>query len=131
MNLTIAGNLLPNVIISELEINYAENKLYAATYGRGLWRTNLYDPSLSIDEFEVADVKLFPNPASNEVTLSWNKGENVSVKIFDNLGKLVHYTSDVSLQNNFKINTSSFTSGMYFVRINSNVGVVTKKLIIE
>ena len=125
------SNNLPNVIISELEINYAENKLYAATYGRGLWRTNLYDPSLSIDEFEVADVKLFPNPASNEVTLSWNKGENVSVKIFDNLGKLVHYTSDVSLQNNFKINTSSFTSGMYFVRINSNVGVVTKKLIIE
>lgn len=28
---------LPNVEITELEIDYAENKLYAATYGRGLW----------------------------------------------------------------------------------------------
>lgn len=28
---------LPNVEIRELEINYSENKIYAATYGRGLW----------------------------------------------------------------------------------------------
>lgn len=125
------SNNLPNVIISELEINYTDGKLYASTYGRGLWRTNLYDPSLSVNEFEVSDVKLFPNPASKEVTLTWNKGENVSVKIFDNLGKLVHFSKDVSLQNNYKINTSAYPSGMYFVRINSNVGVVTKKLIIE
>uniref|UniRef100_UPI00404A3922 T9SS type A sorting domain-containing protein n=1 Tax=Gelidibacter sp. TaxID=2018083 RepID=UPI00404A3922 len=125
------SNNLPNVIISELEINYEDNMLYAATYGRGLWRTSLYDPNLSVDEFEVADVKLYPNPASNEVTLSWNKGENVSVKVFDNSGKLVHFSTDVSLQNNYKINTSAYVTGLYFVKINSNVGEITKKLIIE
>ncbi len=31
----------PNVIVSELEINYAEKKLYAATYGRGLWSVDI------------------------------------------------------------------------------------------
>ena len=36
---------LPNVQIRELEINTADNKLYAATYGRGLWRVNLFDPA--------------------------------------------------------------------------------------
>jgi hypothetical protein len=116
------SNNLPNVIISELEINYEDNMLYAATYGRGLWRTSLFDPNLSVDDFEVADVKLFPNPASNEVTLSWNKGENVSVRIFNNLGKLVHFSTDVSLQNNYKINASAYATGLYFVKINSNVG---------
>ena len=29
---------------NELEINTADNKLYVATYGRGLWRVNLFDP---------------------------------------------------------------------------------------
>lgn len=125
------SNNLPNVIISELEINYADGKLYAATYGRGLWRTNLYNPTLNVEKFEISDVKLFPNPASNEVTLTWSKGENVSVKIFDNLGKLVHFSTDVSLQNNYKINTSAYSTGLYFVKINSTVGEITKKLIIE
>jgi photosystem II stability/assembly factor-like uncharacterized protein len=32
---------LPNVIIDELEIHYASKKIVAATYGRGLWQSNL------------------------------------------------------------------------------------------
>ena len=32
---------LPNVIVSELEIQYQSNKLIAATYGRGLWSIDL------------------------------------------------------------------------------------------
>lgn len=32
---------LPKVIISELEINYTNNKLRAATYGRGIWEVDL------------------------------------------------------------------------------------------
>ncbi|MCC6691358.1 MAG: hypothetical protein IT235_07475 [Bacteroidia bacterium] len=36
----LPGNL-PNVIVSELEINYHEKKLYAATYGRGLWSIDI------------------------------------------------------------------------------------------
>jgi photosystem II stability/assembly factor-like uncharacterized protein/PKD repeat protein len=33
---------LPNVIVSELEINYNNRKLRAATYGRGMWESPLY-----------------------------------------------------------------------------------------
>ena len=35
------NNSLPNVIVSELEIQYPSNKLIAATYGRGLWSIDL------------------------------------------------------------------------------------------
>ncbi|MBK8701642.1 MAG: hypothetical protein IPN29_19645 [Saprospiraceae bacterium] len=37
---------LPNVEVTELEINYDQGKLYAATYGRGLWSSDLYTPVL-------------------------------------------------------------------------------------
>lgn len=33
---------LPNVNIMELEINYADQQIYAATYGRGLWKSDLH-----------------------------------------------------------------------------------------
>ncbi|MEZ5014256.1 MAG: fibronectin type III domain-containing protein [Chitinophagales bacterium] len=40
---------LPNVMVHELEINYTNYKLYAATYGRGIWRSDLA-------EFEVPEI---------------------------------------------------------------------------
>lgn len=33
---------LPNVVINELEIHYGTSKLRAATYGRGIWQTDLH-----------------------------------------------------------------------------------------
>lgn len=33
---------LPNVVVSELEIQYATGKIKAATFGRGLWESDLY-----------------------------------------------------------------------------------------
>ncbi len=35
------GEGMPNVIVNELEINNKTNELIAATYGRGLWKTDL------------------------------------------------------------------------------------------
>lgn len=39
------NNGLPNVTVDELEIQYTAKKLRAATYGRGLWETSLYNAS--------------------------------------------------------------------------------------
>ena len=37
---------LPNVIVNDLEIFYPTNKLRAATYGRGIWQSDLFsDPT--------------------------------------------------------------------------------------
>ncbi|MCC7303121.1 MAG: PKD domain-containing protein [Bacteroidia bacterium] len=44
-NWSYFSNGLPNVIVDELEIHYGSGKLRAATYGRGLWETSLYNPA--------------------------------------------------------------------------------------
>ena len=36
---------LPNVIVNELEIHYGANVIRAATYGRGIWESDLFTPS--------------------------------------------------------------------------------------
>ena len=125
------SNNLPNVNLSELEINTVTEKIYAATYGRGLWKSDLYDPTLSINEFELSSISLFPNPASKNVSISWNKNEEVSIRIFDSMGKLIYYVKNKSLINSYKIDVSKYSSGLYFVKINTVDGLITKKLLIN
>jgi photosystem II stability/assembly factor-like uncharacterized protein len=57
---------LPNVVISELEIDYTNGWLYAATYGRGLWKTEiatsvpvcLYPVNIKVDELSTYQAKI-------------------------------------------------------------------------
>jgi photosystem II stability/assembly factor-like uncharacterized protein len=125
------SNGLPNVFISELEVNTANNKLYAGTYGRGLWATDVYDASLSVNEFALESFEVFPNPAKDQVSLKWNKSDLVSVKIFDALGKLMYFGKDMNISEPTQIDVSNYASGLYFVKINNLNGFVTKKLIIK
>ena len=125
------SNNLPNVIINELEINTVTNKIYAATLGRGLWKSNVYDATLSTDEFELNSLVLYPNPASNEVNLSWDKSEQVSIRIYNSIGKLMYFAKNKSLINPVSIDVANYASGLYFVRINNINGVITKKLIVD
>ena len=127
-------NNLPNVKISELEINYVDNKLYAATYGRGIWRSPRFNTStLALNEAELAlnEITLYPNPTSGDFKLTWNKNESVGVRIFNTQGKLMYYSKDVNLANEFKVDVSQYTPGLYFVRINSKNSVMTKKLLVK
>ena len=49
------NNSLPNVIVTELEIQYQSNKLVAATYGRGLWNIDLQITSPPSANFTLSD----------------------------------------------------------------------------
>lgn len=125
------SNNLPNVIISELEINTADNKIYVATYGRGVWRSNLFDDTLSLEDFELNSLTMYPNPATKEVTLAWDNGNAVAIKIYNALGKLMYFSKNESLAEPKQIDVSNYASGLYFVKVNNQNGVVTKKLTIK
>lgn len=125
------SNGLPNVIISELEINSVEGKIYAGTYGRGLWRSDLFDDTLSLSEFDLEGFEVYPNPADNEVTLSWDKSTAVTIRIFDTQGKLMYLAKDQNILEPKSIDISSFSSGLYFIRVNNSEGFVTKKLMVD
>ena len=122
---------LPNVQVNELEINTADNKLYVATYGRGLWRINLYNPaSLGMGDLEVSELILSPNPSSGIFKLNWELQTQVSIKIYDSLGKLVFYEKSRDLSKNSEIELKA-SKGIYFLKVNSLNQEITKKLIIN
>ena len=115
-----------------MEVNSVEGKLYAGTYGRGLWASNLGNPALGTQNFlSENNIALYPNPANTTITLNLQKNMEVDIRMFDVLGKLVIYQPDVFVSKEHTIDVSALNNGIYFVRINSENGSVTKKLIKE
>ena len=66
---------LPNVIVNEMEINYTSNRLIAGTYGRGIWKTNLYGDCY--DNIWLSSIAIYPTSttqywaASNSIHSEW------------------------------------------------------------
>jgi photosystem II stability/assembly factor-like uncharacterized protein len=125
------NNKLPNVRVTELEINYADGNLYVSTYGRGIWRSPRSNGVLSTENHILNSLVAFPNPASDELNISWDRTENVSVRLFNALGQLVYYNRETSLVEPLNIDTSQQATGVYFLKINTNTGSTTKRIVIN
>jgi hypothetical protein len=73
------------------------------------------------------DIKIFPNPASNEVSIQFMDQKDREVSIINSLGQVVKILNTVELTN--QINISSFESGFYQIRIiQEGEHTVVKKL---
>ena len=84
--------------------------------------------SLSTSNFELENVKIFPNPVTNNfVTISSAILEDINVAVFDVLGKQI---SSQKLQNN-RLDVSGLKSGIYLLKISQNEKTTTEKLVIK
>ncbi|NND87956.1 MAG: T9SS type A sorting domain-containing protein, partial [Flavobacteriaceae bacterium] len=121
---------LPNVIINELDIHQPTQQLYAASYGRGLWVSDLGSPSLGSNTFVSQNsVKLYPNPSDDHIQIDLKHALAASVRIFDTQGKLIIYIPKGTPSKTYSIKISKLIPGIYFVRLETTEGTVTKKLI--
>ncbi|MFK8060432.1 MAG: ELWxxDGT repeat protein [Polaribacter sp.] len=73
------------------------------------------------DEFSQKDVKVFPNPVSNFLTIEITK-EFDFIEVYNSIGKRVLKTKER------KIDFSSYTSGIYFLKIIADHKLLTKKI---
>lgn len=124
------SNLLPNVIINELEINAVTGEIYAGTYGRGLWVSPTVDATVGVEDQSFAtEVKLHPNPASSEVNIIVPNRLEAELRLFDVSGKLLKSDHEAVLDNQYSLDVSNLPSGVYYIKLNSTEGAVVKKLI--
>jgi photosystem II stability/assembly factor-like uncharacterized protein len=128
----VFNNNLPNVIINELEVNYAENKIYAGTYGRGLWVSPTYEPTLSTTDLNLfSTLSVYPVPANEVLNVYWNENYTSDLRLFDNTGKLIQYHREIPLFNIHQLDISNLNAGVYFLRINNEKGSTVRKIIIK
>jgi hypothetical protein len=118
---------LPNTSIRDLEINIVDNKIVAATYGRGVWLSNLPQP-LSVENMNTYNVGIFPNPSNGIFTLYSHFYTPEKVIITDISGKTIQTITYLNEKYN-TINLEGYQTGIYFAKITINGNEVMKKLI--
>ncbi len=116
---------LPNIKITDLEI--VNNKLRAATYGRGVWETDLYTTSVGINsKSSNKEISVYPNPSNDFFSINSVNSKINTVQIFNTSGILIHtFTSPQK-----KYALDNLVSGVYFIRIQTkDKQVIVKQLI--
>ena len=106
----------------------ASNVIYSSpgNYGFGATVSFSTEGFLGVENDEFAHLAVFPNPASNVVTIK--NAETATVTIFDILGKNVMQVSNIS--NNQEIPVSKLATGTYFVKVEKNKQSTVQKLIV-
>lgn len=79
------------------------------------------------DAISQKQLRLFPNPVVNTLYADIDNADVKQIQIFDANGRLIREIQNVSNQN--RIDVSAFNKGMYYIRIITDAGVISKKFI--
>jgi len=93
-----------------------------------LYNGNKEESCLTNTDDELSQLtSVFPNPFNNQFSIELSKDVN-SVRVISSDGK-VYYQSSKKLKGVLTINAFDFPSGVYYVRIESESGISSKKII--
>lgn len=84
------------------------------------------DGSVGIDGVADNNVKVYPNPVTDNLNISYN-GEVSYVEIYDLVGRMVQRVEG----NVSQVSTNSFVSGVYVVRVATENGIHVQKIVKE
>src|SRR5690606_37804742 len=112
-----------NVVATDIDADGDLDVVAAAYLGDDIkWYENL--TILSTEEFSDNDIKIYPNPTSNLISINTNLHIE-KVQIFDNLGQLLLTTNSFNT-----ISFSNFSSGSYYLKIiNAKGNYMIKKIL--
>jgi photosystem II stability/assembly factor-like uncharacterized protein len=126
---------LPNTSVMDLEISTVDNKLYAATYGRGAWRSDLFtnDVILNIaSKLNENEIQIYPNPSEEYFTIEVTKPDDIprKISIFSLEGKLIYSKGNMEfIDNKFEITIKDLASGIYRLQLYMNDGRTIEKVL--
>ena len=85
--------------------------------------------NVGIEEYLLNSISLFPNPANDVINVqcTMNNVQVTALEVFDVYGKLINTVNVID--NPTQINVSNLASGMYFVRVTTEEGTVTKSFV--
>ena len=88
--------------------------------------------TLGVDGFTKANFKVYPNPASDQVQISYDTNSEATIELYDMQGKLLKTMQTVGLQGTVSIPLTNLSRGLYLVKFITNDGVKqVKKLVVE
>jgi len=121
----------------EIPISYNPSNLTPDSFNIKAMSSLTAGSSLLVDDFSFEyengindaeaenTITIFPNPSTGLINLSL-KEKNNTVKIFDLQGREIY--SQKFLSNKFEINLTEYRKGIYFLKVNNEIGTIIKKI---
>ena len=118
-NYTITG-LTPNTTYQmQVQTNCGDNL--------SQWSATITQTTTGLNSYLENNISLYPNPANDYIDVRVDELNVTSMEVYDVYGKLINTVNVVN--NPTRINVSGLATGMYFVRVTTEQGVVTKSFI--
>lgn len=132
---TINSSGLTNYLVSGFRMKF----IFQGDGGNNVYIDDInIDGPVSLEENNLVEkLIIYPNPASDEVRISFVNKENnnnFSLKIFDVVGKEIETIVSGELikgNHNYSLNVRNYSPGIYLVSINDGVRKRIEKLIVE
>jgi PKD repeat protein len=107
-------------------------KYISTTSDGALWRVDnivVRDGNQNIVENPKAEINIFPNPTRGELIVMSSEYRVESIEMFDMMGKKHEGTKARKHEGKILLDISHLASGVYFIQIQTEMGVVTKKVV--
>jgi len=90
-----------------------------------------WNTPLSVEEALLnGGMHVYPNPASDKIYIERTNNDVMEIKLFDIVGKQV--PNEIQSKDQItEVDLSVLSDGVYFVKINTGQGTLTKKIIIQ
>ena len=86
--------------------------------------------TVGIDDIEPTTASVYPNPSSDVINISLNKGQLLKIELFSMTGSLI-FKKDLNSKT-YALNIGDYPSGVYLVRVfNQNNDIVNTKILKE
>lgn len=85
---------------------------------------------LSVGEFKENTISTYPNPTKSILNIQ-SKSSIDNITVFDINGRLLRSKSLSNFQTEYQLNVSDLSQGIYFVKIQTDLGTLTQKIIKE
>jgi len=88
--------------------------------------------ALGTNDFELSDIRVYPNPANDHVTVRFDAPGTVELDMRDITGKLVYKSGSTSISGaGHQIDTGKFASGIYLLSVKHGERKTIKKIVIN
>lgn len=126
--LTINANIFSNRVLGSCSLTVLSGSL-SAYQTADVWQNfNPINGTLSINNASILDeLHIYPNPTQNTLFIEVRNINNAKIEVYDMLGKT--QLSQLLSGTVNTINTEKLTTGIYLLRLISDEGTISKKII--